>query len=88
MDGARIADIMLPTQGVPMRFVICVVCLVALGFAGCAHPLETLAEQQHQARIDSSNANQPVSNGAGDGLGKSFAKTQVSLSLRAAMQEP
>ena len=71
-----------------MRVFICVSCFVALTLAGCAHPLETLAEQQHQARIDASNANQPLSNGAGDGLGKSFASHQVSLSLQSAFQDP
>jgi hypothetical protein len=63
-------------------------CLMALFITGCAHPLETVVEERMQARMDASNANQPLTKGAGDGLGKSFAQSQVGYSLRAAMQQP
>ena len=67
--------------------------ILLLGFlpfflASCAHPLETIAEQRHQDRIDASNANQPLTHGAGDGLGKSFAQSQLNMSLRTALQDP
>ncbi len=67
--------------------------LLILGFAtltcaSCAHPLESIAEQRHQERIDASNANQPLTNGAGDGLGKSFGQSSRDLSIRTAMQNP
>ena len=62
--------------------------LTTLSVAACAHPLETIADQRHKERIDASNANQPLTHGAGDGLGKSFAQSQLNMSLRTAMQEP
>jgi hypothetical protein len=41
---------------------------------GCAtSSLEQIVESRHQARIDAANANRPLTQGAGDGLGASFA---------------
>jgi hypothetical protein len=41
---------------------------------GCAtSSLEQIVESRHQARIDAVNANRSLTQGAGDGLGASFA---------------
>jgi hypothetical protein len=61
--------------------------LLSLSMAACAHPLESIALQRHQERIDASNADQPLTSGAGDGLGKAYANSQSSLSIRTAMQD-
>ena len=43
----------------------------------CAHPLEQVVDQHHQARIDAANANRPLARGAADGLGAYIAQSQV-----------
>ena len=47
--------------------------LAALLVGGCAHPLEQVVEENHRARIDAANADQPIGRGAADGLGSYIA---------------
>jgi len=50
--------------------------------ASCAHPLESEMDRLHQANVDASNpTDQPLSNGAGDGLGKTVAHQTPDLTM-------
>ena len=88
MSGAKTADMNFGQRGSVMIRQLLILGFFVASMAACAHPLESIAEQRHQERIEASNANQPVSKGAGDGLGKSFATSEVNLSIRTAMQNP
>jgi hypothetical protein len=88
MGGMKPADRNKASEDSVMIRQLLLLGFVSLSMAACAHPLESVAEQRHQERIEASNANQPLTNGAGDGLGKSFAASQANLSLRTAMQNP
>ena len=88
MTGAKPADMKKASEESVMIRQLLILGVLSLSMAACAHPLESIAEQRHQERIEASNANQPVTKGAGDGLGKSFANSQANLSIRTAMQNP
>jgi hypothetical protein len=44
-------------------------------FAGCAHPLEKIVEENHQKRVGQAYANRPITFGAGDGIGAYAAQS-------------
>ena len=88
MTGVKPADMNKASEESVMIRQLLLLGFFSLSMAACAHPLESIAEQRHQERIEASNANQPVSRGAGDGLGKPYATSQTNLSIRTAMHSP
>lgn len=54
-------------------FVGTVMILVPLACGSCASTVENIVEQQHQQRIESHYANQPLAYGSGDMVGSSIA---------------
>jgi len=88
MGGTNPADRNKASEDSAMIRQLLLLSVVSLSMAACAHPLESVALQRHQERIDASNANQPITNGAGDGLGKSYATSYLTESVKTAMQNP
>jgi len=43
--------------------------VIPLATASCAHTLEQIVEEHHEARVNASMSNQPLRHGAGDGIG-------------------
>lgn len=65
-----------------MKWLMCVVvCSSVLSAASCASPLERIVEVRRQERIDSYNAQRPVSQGAADGIGSTIAESGERLTL-------
>ena len=55
----------------------------------CAHPLERVADERHQARMEAAYANQPLGYGAADGLGTYYARDrEASLQVQHAVANP
>jgi hypothetical protein len=59
-----------------MKSLIAIATLTALLGASCAHPLERVVDERHQARIEAAIANQPLGRGAADGLGTYIARSR------------
>jgi hypothetical protein len=60
-----------------MRLTYAAVMLAGFVISGCAHPLEQVVDEHHQARMDAANANRPLARGAADGLGAYIAQSAV-----------
>jgi hypothetical protein len=78
MEFRRYADkIIAPYERTAMKLgLMLVVTVTALVGASCAHPLETVVDARHQARIEAANANKPLGSGAADGLGRYIARSR------------
>jgi hypothetical protein len=59
-----------------MKLMMVLVTGMALLGASCAHPLERVVDARHEARIEASNANRTLGNGAADGLGRYIAQSR------------
>jgi hypothetical protein len=60
-----------------MKLTYAAVLLAGFLVSACAHPLEQIVDERHQARIDAANANRPLARGAADGLGTYIARGQT-----------
>jgi hypothetical protein len=87
--GVTADKIMAPYERTAMKMAMLSVVLMALVGAGCAHPLERVADENHQARMQAAYANQPLGYGAADGLGTYYARSrEASLRAEHAMANP
>jgi hypothetical protein len=77
MAFGRSADkIIAPNERTTMKLLIMTATVMALLGASCAHPLERVADEHHQARIEAAYAHQPLGRGAADGLGTYYARSR------------
>ncbi len=90
MAFGRSADkIIAPNVRTTMKALLMTATLTALLGVGCAHPLERVADEHHQARMEAAYANQPLGYGAADGLGTYYARSrEATLQAEHAMANP